>query len=340
MGDVQVSHSELSVRLERLQGTEWVSVIVDPTLISVEPVTGPVPEATWRFRPPKEIAAAGNNLTALVGLRLAPTAGDAGASAAVPVASLATDDPTRARPLPFARRRPIDFERWRAAGMAAETMAAIGAGATGERVIGAAEALLASDPRFAAARAEVGLPPVGLSPHGRRSLVRGRSSPPAIAPLATGLTMRAVGLPPAPPRPPTHDAVPVALDKPRLRAMLRPPSVPLPGTSAARTTVRAPGVLRTTPPTLAATSDAELVKLAPSAGSRDTRAAHGGLELASRSPVPARARRMPRRSRSRNGRFRAEDRRSERVSPRSGTCPAESAPVCAFAAAPRCASRR
>jgi hypothetical protein len=48
-----------------------------------------------------------------------------------------------------------------------------------------------------------------------------------------------------------------------------------------RTTVRASAVVRTAAPTLTALSDAELVRLAPSAGARDSRAAHGGLELAS-----------------------------------------------------------
>jgi hypothetical protein len=48
-----------------------------------------------------------------------------------------------------------------------------------------------------------------------------------------------------------------------------------------RTTVRASAVVRTAAPALTALSDAELVRLVPSAGARDSRAAHGGLELAS-----------------------------------------------------------
>jgi len=278
MGDVHVAQSDLVVLLQRAVGAAWVTLALDPALMTVAPVLGPVPEATWHFRAPKELAAAANNLTALTALRVQAAAIGQGPSAVVPIATLATDQPAAARPLPLHRASTGDVTAWQAAGAAAEALATLGASGQGS-ALGVADAILATAAPFASARADAGLPRAGLPPRARRALARQRTAPPAMAPLAMGMTMRPVGLPPPPPRTPAVDAAPVALAAPRLRALLRPavlaPAVATPG----RTTVKAPGVVRTTPPSAPKLAGAELRRIAPAAVPPQTRPAAAGLVM-------------------------------------------------------------
>jgi len=123
-----------------------------------------------------------------------------------------------------------------------------------------------------------GMPGGGLPPQARRALAR-RSAPPLIAPLATGLTMRPVGLPPPPPRAVAADAAPVALGAPRLRALLRPAALAPAAATPIRTTVNAPGVVRAAPPVARKIAGAELRRIAPAAVAPQTRPAAAGLVM-------------------------------------------------------------
>ena len=269
--------SELSVRLERQEGAGWTAVVFDPARLALAPVTGPVPEATWRFRPPKEIAAAANNLTAVVGVRLDARASGRDSSAVVSVGTLATDDPAFARPLPFARVHAADLASWHADGLAAETLAAVGSGSDGSRADAVAEAILTADGRFAERRAASGLRAAGLPAVAARTLSRARSAPPFVAPLSQGMTMRPPALPTAPPPRRSFFAQPVTLDGPRLRAVLRPPSATVASVlTAPATTVRSRAIPRTLPPA----ADPSLRRAPTMSLPPATRAASVGLAIA------------------------------------------------------------
>src|SRR5262249_18200415 len=131
----------------------------------------------------------------------------------------------------------------------------IAAAASTKTTLDAAHAMLSGGGFFAGARSAAGLPAQGLPPIAARSLLYYRSSPPAILPITTGLTMKPVGLaaPPAINR--VGPALPVLLQTPRLRAVLQ--GRPLPTQDAPprqRTTVStiaaAKSAIRMTPPQL------------------------------------------------------------------------------------------
>jgi hypothetical protein len=239
MGDAHVQSSTLGIVLERQNGSSFAAVAVDPWRFAVEQTDGPVPEATWRFHAPQDLAASANNLRALVGATLRLEAIGVDPSGVIAIATLATDDPTRARPLPLARASPSDLAALRSAGVAAESLAVVGAAAPAGSAARLADAVLSSDPRFAARRAASGLASKGLDVGARSSLAR-RSAPPFVAPLSSGLTMRAPGLAAPPTRAAVNVPAPVALSAPRLRSLVRRAAVVSAG-PATRTV--SPGIL-------------------------------------------------------------------------------------------------
>lgn len=231
MGDVAVDRSELRVLLERRTSTGWSEVATGPALTLV-PVPGTVPEATWRHVTGDQEAAA-NTLAALVGARLVAEAFGLHPSAVIPIGALATDEPAWARPLPLARG---DRATWQSFGEAADVMALVGTSADAEQI-------LAGSGVFAEQRAAVGASAAGLGTVATRSLRR-RSSPPVVAPLSTGMTMRDVGRPAAPPSPVAVEAAPIALGSPRLRLVARPETVAVSATVQTRAATAGLGVRR------------------------------------------------------------------------------------------------
>jgi len=103
------------------------------------------------------------------------------------------DDPRFARPLPFASVN-IATGTLQTAGVAAEVLAALTAAAGTGTSLNAAAALLTASGFFAAARQSTGLPVSGIPPLAARALRNDRSAPPLLTPLATGLSMKPVGL--------------------------------------------------------------------------------------------------------------------------------------------------
>ena len=252
---------------------------VDGDHFTITPVIGQVSEATWHWTDPSSVPAAARTLPTLVGVTIVGKALATGQSALIPIGKLVDDG--LSRPLPFAFD--IDVMLLKQLGATAEAIAQIAASAGSSTTIAAASSLLSGSGFFAQARASAGLPPPGLDSFAVRALTRARSSPPTIAPITTGLTMKPVGLP-APPQ--IKSILPVglvALTNPRLRAVMQgrpqpakdaPPSV--------RTTVSkiAPkGVLRMTAPKLEAVAGARLDFVPAPNGPRPTAIARSGRTM-------------------------------------------------------------
>ncbi len=136
---------------------------------------------------------------------------------------------------------------------------------------------------FADQRSSSGLPVAGNSPVANRSLLYYRSSPPLVVPITTGLTMK----PPALPAPPVinHPPVilPITLQQPRLRAVLRGlPQVVSDVPTTLRTTVTsvaaAAGVTRMAAP-LANALGSSLIRVKAPTAPAPTRLAQPGNTL-------------------------------------------------------------
>jgi hypothetical protein len=145
-------------------------------------------------------------------------------------------------------------------------LSGLAASAGTSRTVTVTADMLSGNGFFASARASVGLAAPGLPPMSVRALNHFRSAPPLITPLATGLTMEPVNLP-APPvvaKPP--ERAPVALDNPRLRAVLQSPLVPVADTPPALHTtvarVAPPGAVRLAAPQPVSVSGARLERIA------------------------------------------------------------------------------
>jgi hypothetical protein len=138
---------------------------------------------------------------------------------------------------------------------------------------------------FADQRTTSGLPTGGNSPVANRALLSYRSSPPLVVPITTGLTMKPPALP-APPvinRPPV--ILPVALEQPRLRAVLRGlPQVVSDVPTKLRTTVTsvaaAKGVTRMAAP-LANALGSNLIRVKAATAPAPTKVAKPGSTLRS-----------------------------------------------------------
>jgi hypothetical protein len=141
-------------------------------------------------------------------------------TALIPIAKLY--DVGNSRPLPFATGFTISYAQYQNYGLAAQAYAGLTATANSAHVLDIASAITTgAQGFFAEQRTTSGLPLPGNSPVANRAMLYRRSSPPQIAPITTGLTMAPPALP-APPvinRPPV--ILPVALEQPRLRAVLR-----------------------------------------------------------------------------------------------------------------------
>jgi hypothetical protein len=221
-----------------------------------------LPEANWVYYDPAHLPAAANRVKAITGLSVTATVNLQGKSALIPIGTLKDDDPHYAQPLPFATVVSV-VGSLKVHGLTSEALAAITAGAQRSQVLAAAARVLSGpDAFFSAARESAGLPAAGLLPLAVRDLKTGRSAPPLLTPLTTGLSMKAVqlALPPTFFRPPSVD--PVALDQPRLRSVLqnRPlPAVDAPltlRTTTAKTSV--PAAARMAPPRLTLVPGARL----------------------------------------------------------------------------------
>ena len=193
---------------------------IDTVHWKMTPIIGKVSEATWHWNDPSNMPAAANTVPAVVGLTIQGFCFFEGKSALIPIAKLY--DSGNSRPLPFATDFTVSYPQYQAYGESAVQLAELTAQAGSTATLQMASAITTgSTGFFADQRASSGLPTSGNPPVANRSLLHYRSAPPLVVPITTGLTMKPPALPPPPiiSRPPV--ILPVPLDKPRLRAVLR-----------------------------------------------------------------------------------------------------------------------
>jgi hypothetical protein len=246
------------------------------------PIIGKVSEATWHWNDPSNMPAAANTIPAVVGLTIQGFCFYEGKSALIPIAKLY--DTGNSRPLPFATPFTISYAQYEAYGAAAMQMADLTAAAGSNSTLLIASAMTTGATGFFAdQRTTSGLPTTGNVPVANRALLYYRSAPPLVVPITTGLTMQPPALP-APPvilRPPI--ILPVALDQPRLRAVLRGlPQVVRDVPTTLRTTVTsvpaAQGVTRMAAP-LANAIGSSLIRVNAATAPAPTRLAKPGNTL-------------------------------------------------------------
>jgi hypothetical protein len=257
--------STLAITIDaRRPDGSWAPAAATPGSITTDATESQMPEGTWHYTDQDTRTASARTLAAVTGATVTGHAVLPNQGSDIHIATLVDDLIAYAKPLPLDPGSSV-LTTLRGYGVSAATLAEISAASTSQVLLGAAADLL-SGPLAAAARQAVGASPAGLGPMSVRALQTGRSSPPVIAPLAAGLDMRPVNVPPALPMAPTPPVGPIGLQSPRVRAMLgtRPqPAAPVP--AAVRTTVStvpaAVGLLRTTPPGPPTLAGARLIKV-------------------------------------------------------------------------------
>ena len=193
---------------------------IDSLHWTMTPIIGKVSEATWHWNDPTNMPAAANTIPAIVGFTVQGFCVLTEQTALIPIAKLY--DAGNSRPLPFATAFTISFAQYQQYGVAAEQYVALTAATASAGVLDIASAITSgSQGFFAQQRTSSGLPLPGNSPVANRAMIYRRSSPPQIASITTGLTMAPPALPPPPAinRPPV--ILPIALEAPRLRAVLQ-----------------------------------------------------------------------------------------------------------------------
>lgn len=248
--------SHTVVTLQAHDGNGWTPVTVgnaDPRFNvdklhwQITPTIGKVSEATWHWNDPAHMPAAANTLPAITNVQIVGFAVTEGQSALIPIAKLV--DYGDSRPLPFAV--PWDGTIFKSYGVGADALATLASQLASTTTLSVAGQVLSGNGFFSQMRAASGLPQAGLQPLAVRALKVNRSAPPLLTPLSTGLTMKPVGLANPPAIVETPPVLPVAMQAPRLRAVLQSRPQPVADT---------PPALRTTVAKVAAT--ANMVRMA------------------------------------------------------------------------------
>ena len=222
--------TKMVVSLFGLDGSNWIQMSapnpssnpdfqIDTVHWRMTPIIGKVSEATWHWNDPSNMPAAANTVPAVVGFTIEGFCVLEGQTALIPIAKLY--DTGDSRPLPFATAFTSNFPTYQSYGAAAVLLADVTASATSQSTLAIAGAILSGTGFFADERTTSGMPANGNPPVANRALLYSRSAPPMVVPITTGLTMS----PPALPAPPVIAVVPpvlpVVLQQPRLRAVLR-----------------------------------------------------------------------------------------------------------------------
>lgn len=261
---------------------QWVDIAgfdgFQPSQFTITKIIGAVSEALWGFYPPDQVPAAARTLPVLTGLTIVGTAQLEGQSALIPIGTLVDDG--NPRPLPFASV--TDFVQLQGYGLSADALAQYALDVSTLTTVSAATDILSTGKVFASGRQSIGVSAQGLSPFGLRALTQFRSAPPLLTPVTTGLTMK----PPQLPLPPTIPTVTVsgivALDAPRLRAVLRAhPQVASDAPTASRTTVSnvPAGAVRMAAPAFGTIAGARLNFVAAASAPRSMRLAANSKTL-------------------------------------------------------------
>ncbi|HEY9137080.1 MAG TPA: DUF6603 domain-containing protein, partial [Terriglobus sp.] len=250
---------------------------LDPDRFVVEAVIGQVSEATYHYFAPDQVPAAARTVPVLAGLKITGIVEYGNKTGLIPISKLV--DTGNSRPLPFAAG--IDLSGLVAWGNAADQLAALTAKSNTALLLNVSAQLLSGKNDFSQLRVSAGLPESGLAPMSVRSLKRLRSAPPLLTPLTTGLTMRPVGLALPPKILVISDAVPVLLDKPRLRAVLQMRTqavvdAPVSLHTSVTTVAAAKGVMRMAAPVSDALAGSRLVRVPAATAVRATTMARPG----------------------------------------------------------------
>ena len=249
----------------------------------VTPILGKVSEATWHWIDPTQIPAAANTIPAVVGIKIEGFCVFEGQTALIPIAKLY--DTGNSRPLPFANDFTIGYPTYHGYGLAAELMAQATAQASSAATLGIAGSILSGGGFFAQQRVTSGFPAAGNPPVAARALRYSRSAPPMVVPITTGLTMKAPALAAPPVIVAVPPVLPVVMEQPRLRAVLRGlPQAVSDAPPTLRTTVTnvaaAAGIARMAAP-LADALGARLVRVKAAAAPAATKQAKAGHTLRS-----------------------------------------------------------
>jgi hypothetical protein len=245
---------------------------------TVSAVTGFFPEATWHWFDPKNVPAGARTITAVTGISVDGHVVFNTQSALIPISTLVADLPQYALPLPFVTSAFV-APTLQSYGAAADSLSNSIKNASSAATLKAGMEILAGNNAFSQNRSAFGLPVSGIPPLAATSLQYGRSAPPTVMPITTGLTMKPVGL-----KAPTlsETLAPVGsliLTQPRLRNVLQ--RIPLPVLdvpTALHTTITgsaasaAKGSPRLTPPTAVAVTGARLIQVPAIAAPRPTSA--------------------------------------------------------------------
>jgi hypothetical protein len=266
-----------NVALERQQNDKgWAAAAVQANHFTITNVINQFSEATWHYIDHDNIPAAARTVPALGGLQITGLAVTVNQSALIPIAKLI--DAGNSRPLPFATLTNAYLNLLVNYGTVAEQLSLLSAGSGSGQTISVAGRLLTGAGFFADARVAAGIPAPGLQPMALSALQTGRSAPPVIAPITTGLTMRQVGLASPPAIRTIGMAASVPLQQARLRAVLQTRPQPVADAPTAyRTTVSnlaaAAGVARMAPPRLSVVAGARLERVPAANAARPTSAA-------------------------------------------------------------------
>ena len=260
----------------------WIDVTTTPDIskpcFAFTPIVGQLSEATWHTpTDPTNVPAAANTVSVVVGVTIVATAIPHNPTGMIPIGTLSDD--FFPRPLPFAQ--PIDIAHLKVLGGVADTLSALVTVKKSRDVLVAASKLLSGSGFFADARKASGLPAAGLTPSAVRSLLYSRSAPPRLAPITTGLTMKPVGLAAPPAVLKVASVSAIALDQPRLRAVLQANATPtFDAPPPRRTTVsNAPNAMRVAAPAAIDIAGARLVRVKPSTAPSRTSIAAIGREF-------------------------------------------------------------
>jgi hypothetical protein len=259
--------------LQKQPDGSWKAPPVDAAHFRIDQNIGQFSEATWRYYDPDAVPAAARTLPALAGITITGTAVLQNQSALVPISKLI--DAGNSRPLPFATLTTSYIGLLLNYGASADALAQLTAAQATGAISSIAGQVLSGGGFFSQARQAAGLPAAGLAPVAANALATRRSSPPAIMPITTGLTMRPVGLPHPPVVLSVPPVLPVGLVAPRLRAVLQGRPQPLfDAPIAFRTTVAnaaaAAAAPRMAPPRLDVFAGARLQRVAAQASVRPT----------------------------------------------------------------------
>lgn len=223
--------SQVVITLSGWNGNGWTPMttnstnpdfLVDQSHWTINPTIGMVSEATWHWQDPSNMPAAANTLPEITSVQISGFAVLEGQTALIPIAKLV--DPGPSRPLPFSV--PWNSGQLITYGTSADSFASLASQLSTTATLSAAKQILSGSGYFSQLRVNTGTPAAGLSAVSARSLTTSRSAPPLLTPLSTGLTMKAVGLAKPPVISVVAPVAPVAMQTPRLRAVMQMRSQP------------------------------------------------------------------------------------------------------------------